>query len=355
MTDHRDAAAPTSLAELLHRGDLDGLVREVDRRSNAADWDGVLLLRDRCLAAAEELGKQLWGAAQYAEYRVALEAPAPTAAAVVLPGAARFALGPLTEVVAQTHTWAELADHLDATVAPVVAQERIVRGEDLSDDPRAGLDDVGLPGRLQPWEPRYALPTYRPAERLDGGPAPARAAPVELPAGAVPGRPTQLPELERALVDLVAPWERESSGEVHVATVEGDAAGAVAALVAGRARLVPLRLPEALVRMAWAGASGGARGRRRGTAAGRAAAWWVGHAATGLVFPAAPDDLEFHLEELTWYAFDEGGEDAGWRLRLVVEDHAAGWAAAVDAADRDDEDDDVAGDRRDDGREPRAL
>lgn len=330
----------TGLADLIQRGDLDGLVREVDRRSVQEDWDGVLLVRDRCLEAAAELGKQLWGAAQYAEYRVALHAPAEVAASVVLPGAARFALGPLSEVVAQEHTWADLAPHLEPTVAAVVAQERVVRGEELTGDASARPDDVGLPLRLQPWEPAYPLPTYRPTERLDGGPPPPRGSPVELDPATRPGPPVALPDVERAFTDLVLPWEQQSRGEVHAVVVRGDAPAAVAALVPAAARLTPLTLPEAVARMAWAAASGGAMGRRRGMAAGRSAAWWAAHAVTGLGYPADPDELEFHLEDLAWYAFDEGEGEPGWRLRLVVEDDASGWAAAVDAVDHDDEDED---------------
>jgi hypothetical protein len=89
----------------------------------------VLELRRRCLDAAELTGRQLWGPAQYAGYRVALEGPPALAVAVLAPGAAPFALGPLTEVVAQQHRWAELAPHLDAgVVASTVAQERVLRG-----------------------------------------------------------------------------------------------------------------------------------------------------------------------------------------------------------------------------------
>ena len=331
-----DAARGGLLAELLHRGDLDGLVREVDRRAAQQDWDGLIVLMQRCRAAAEELGKQLWGAAQYAEYRLALEAPGQYAAAVVVPGAARFALGPLTEVIAQDHHFAEVADHLDEVVAGVVAQERVLRREDLTDDSRARLDDVGLPGRLEPWEPQYVLPTYRASERLDGSPPPPTGEPIVV--AGPPGRPASLTAVERALVELADVWESQSSGEVHAVTVEGGAAGAVAALVPGSARLVPLLLPEAFATMAWAAASGGAHGRRRGGAAGRAAAWWLGHAVTGLEFPAGADELEFHLEELSWFAFDDDRPATGWHLRLAVENAGEGWAAAVDASDhRDDE------------------
>ena len=49
-----------------------------------------------------------------------------------MPGAGRFALGPLSEVAASTHTWAELAPHAPpGPLAAVTAHERVVRGEDL--------------------------------------------------------------------------------------------------------------------------------------------------------------------------------------------------------------------------------
>jgi hypothetical protein len=223
----------------------------------------------------------------------------------------------------------------------------VLRGEDLEGEARAALEDVGLPGRLEPWEPAYPVPTYRESECLDPGPPTVRAA--TEPFDARPGPYLALPGLAAALLDLVAPWQEQSTGQCHVATVAGDAGQAVAALVPGRALLVPLTLPEAMGHLAWAGASGGALGRRRGGAAGRAGAWWVAHAAAGLAFPADPDELEFHLEELRWYVFEELGDgvrgseadpalgpsgrdtSTGWSLRLAVT--GDGWAAALDAHD----------------------
>ncbi len=338
-----------SLAELLRTGDLDGLVRAVNRLSAAEAWDELLVLRARCHAAAEELGKQLWGPAQYAEYRLALHAPSRVAAQVVTPGAARFALGPLTEVLAQGHAFGEVAQHLDGVVAGVVAQERVLRGEDLRDDARARPEDATAPLRLQPWEPAYALPTYRADERLDGSPTVEPGPP--LPVDAPPGRPNGDTRVTGALLDLVAPWVSASEGEAHVVSVAGDAASAVASLVPGEAALRALTATDAMAAMAWAASSGGALGRRRGGAAGRAAAWWVAHVASGLAFPADPDELEFHLEDLRWYLVETalpslgrvteaaGDEDrpeastTGWHLHLAVEDPAGGWAAAIDAHD----------------------
>lgn len=339
------------LRELLGRGDLDELVREIDRMAVRGDWDDVLWLRERCGLAAERLGKQLWGAAQYAAYRVALEAPGPLAASVVEPGAARFALGPLTEVVAQDHTWAELADHLPHRVsAAMVAQERVIRGEDLRGDERARPAELDLPLVLQPWEGSYPLPEYRESELLEGGPDPLDADPAAAVGGSSDegagsrdprdGPPRRLVRLESALEDLAGPWASESTGEVRVATVEGDAAAAVAALVPGQVRMRPLTVPQAMARMAWAAASGGRLGRRRGLAAGRSAAWWAAHQVAGLRFPAAPAMLGEELRLRRWYWFEAAvsGDDAsgaGWSLRLAVDDPRDGWAAAVRAHDEE--------------------
>lgn len=325
--------ADASLPELLSMGDLDGLVRHADRLANTGDWEELLVLRERCNEAAELTGKQLWGAAQYAEYRLALEAPGELAASVVVSGAARFALGPLTEVIAQHHSWEDLADHLpDPASASVVAQERILRGEDLRADLRAGLDETGLPGILQPFEPAYALPTYRADELLESGPSePARTGRRLFGAS---GPPADAPELEDALTDAVHHWEMQSTGEVWTAAVDGPVDSAVGALSDGHVQLVELSVPEALGRIAWCAASGAAHAARRGMGPGRSAAWWVAAQAAGLEWPPDPDELEYELEELRWWTWTSEGDEQGWRLRIAIEDPADDLTVAIDAFDR---------------------
>ena len=152
---------PLTTADLVDMGDLDALLIRIDHLCADRDWDGVLDLRDRCRRAIER-GRQLWPAASHAEYRLALEAPGRQAAAVLVAGTGRFALGPLAEVAASTHTWAELRPHLGPTPeAGMVAHERVVRGEDLTGDDHVDPTVLELPLRLQPWEPDYPLATYR--------------------------------------------------------------------------------------------------------------------------------------------------------------------------------------------------
>jgi hypothetical protein len=149
------------LTDAVERGDLDELTRLVDGLCASREWDELLRLRDLCRKALER-GKQLWPVAAHAEYRLALEAPAPFAAQMLVPGTGRFALGPLPEVVASTHTWAELAPHVPpGPVGALAAHERVVRGEDLS--PVAVEPPVlELPLALQPWEPSYPVAEYHP-------------------------------------------------------------------------------------------------------------------------------------------------------------------------------------------------
>ena len=76
----------------------------------ASDWDGLVDLRD-AVAGAPSSGASSSGRRRRTPSTASRSRrPAPWAGAVLVPGAGRFALGPLTEVAASTHTWAELAD-----------------------------------------------------------------------------------------------------------------------------------------------------------------------------------------------------------------------------------------------------
>ncbi len=345
------------LPRLLASGDLDELVRAVDRLAARGAWDDLVWLRDRCRTAAEDMGRQLWGVAHFADYRIALDAPGELAATVVAPGSGRFTLGPLTEVVAQAHTFDELDVHLDASVRPIVAQERVLRGEDLA--PVFG--DVGTPDLpawvAQPWEPTYRLPRYRADERLEGDPdaVVGRGAVVDADPDPRPMADVgHAGAIERDLARLVSAWVVESRGTVTTATASGGLAEVLGAVGLDRSEAWPLTVPAALLRLADAAASGGHRGRRRGGAAGRAAAWWVAATLAGLDDLSDPDELEFRLEELRWWALAVD-EPSSVRLALAVEDPVGGWAAAIDAIDVKEpgegagEDDETPGTRDDDG------
>jgi hypothetical protein len=329
---HEDEA----LDELITRADLDSLVRLVDDRCESRDWAGLLRLRDRARVAVRT-GRQLWPAATLADYRLALLAPPEWAARVLTDDAGRFALGPLPEVAAQHHRWDELAPHLTpGPISSLVAHERVLRGEVLADDLRAtAFSALDVPLELQPWEPEYALATYRPnsieapAPELRPGLAP-------LPA-ASSGVEVEDPDVELAVRQLVEPWTAASNGTARVVAVEGDVVGAVRAIVdGGDARLAPLTAADALAWAAWAGASGGAHGRRRGAAVGRFGAWWLVAALAGVVdeWPIAPGEVGALAAELQWFAWDRAAPGIGWELRLAVADPGEGLAWAIEATDR---------------------
>jgi len=312
-----DAADPAALLEA------------VDRLVASRDWDGLVDLTRRCLEAVE-FGRQLWPVAMHIDYRLAWEAPAAYAASVLRPGAARFALGPLTEVAASTHEWDTLAPHLrDPASAGAVAQERVLRGEDLRG--RANAGDAELPLARAAWEPLYALPRYR--DRSAAFPQP-DAAVRPLPASRP--RPQGVPladdEATAALRGAVETWTTESSGRATAVVVEGDAEAAVGAL-SPAAALLRVEPAEALALLQWAAASGGAYGRRPGGARGRFATWWAAAALAGLRWSPDPDELGAALAELDWYRWAPPGIETGWVLRLAVGDPVDGLAWAIDASD----------------------
>ncbi len=307
------------LDELIHRADLDGLVRMIDDRCSARDWAGLLRVRDRSRHAVAT-GRQLWPAATLAEYRLALLATPQYVAAVLdesdgLSG--RFTIGPLTEVAAQRHTWEEMEHELDlGPRASFVAHERVLRGEALdAPDLPAVLE---LPLELQDWEPDYPLATYTEA----GAEFPMPDLPeVWSDVSPVPSEILD-DDVELAVRQLVEPWLTGSNGHADVVCVEGGVAEALGALGLRRARAARLEPASALAWLAWAGASGGAHGRRRGAASGRFGAWWTLAALGDVIdeWPVPPEELGRLAGSLRWYRWDAYEPEMGWNLQLAVED-----------------------------------
>jgi hypothetical protein len=317
---------------LVELGDLDELVRHIDRLSGDGEWQGLVDLRDRCRAALDR-GKQLWPAASLAEYRLALDAPGSFAGRGIRPAAGHLALGPLPEVAASTHTWAQLRGSIPAgPLVTVTAHERVVRGEDLTDE--SLLDDrvLDLPAKLGHWERDYALAEYHAdVARFPPPPLPPRRD-VRLP-GAV----DRIDDLTTtsALLELPRAWTAESNGRAEAVAIAGDALAAIATLGPSRARVAELEPSTAVAWLAWVGASGGAHGRRRGMAAGRFGAWWSLAALGGVEdeWPLSSDEMGTIAGELRWLSWDAWEPDTGWRFHLAIEDPTEGLAWAVSATD----------------------
>jgi len=319
------------IAAAVDRADLDELERVIDACCEARDWDALAELRARC-AQAFERGRQLWPIAARAEYRLALEAPAEHAAAVLLEGAGRFALGPLPEVAASTHSWAALAPHVtEGPSAVITLHERVVRGEDCTVGPLPGPPVLDLPRRLAEWEPDYAVAEYR----SDSVHTPMPPTPA-LERLALPPPPERSTDIgSDALEDLTRAWTEDSGGRVESVAILGSPLDAIAALRPPTARVAPVTARHAIGMMAWAAASAGAHGRRAGAAAGRFAAWWALAAIADHQgdWPLDGDDLSDAIAELEFVAWDAAEPASGWELRLAVGSPRRGRAWAVAAID----------------------
>ena len=315
--------------EAIEGSDTDELLRIIDGHSAAKNWDALVGLRTH-LAEAVTRGRQLWGIDQHIRYRLALEGPPDLAALAVIEGPARFALGPLTEVAANRHTFADLEPYLPAgPERSIIAHERVLAGERI-DPSRVDPTVLEVPITLASWEPEYPRPEYK-SDRVESHPP-------ELPNMEVltlpeHAQPLEDPEATTALLALVAPWVEESNGRAQAAAVEGEAGEAIRALGPTRVRCGRLTAAQAMAWMAWAAGSGGARGRRRGGAAGRFAAWWTASALAGLEWPPDPDELGRATAELQWFAWSDLAAPTGWNLNLAIEDPIEGLSWAISAID----------------------
>ena len=313
--------------DAIESSNTDELLRIIDEHCAAKAWADLTELRSGCEDGVAR-GKQLWGVVEHIRYRLALEAPGEYAGRVVSEGRARFTLGPLPEVAASRHTWAELEPYLDSGPARrTTAAERVVAGETVSEP----IDE--LPSTLVGWEPRYQPPVYK-ADRLEA-PSPKR--PQLEEAGAPAPGITRIDDAdsEEALADLVRPWLDESNGRCQTATVTGTPYEAVSALGLSQPRLGQMAPEMALAWMQWAGASGGAHGRRRGGAAGRYLTWWAMACLADLDWPVQPADLGKAISEMRFWWFDDGSPDTGWILRIAIEHGSVGLSWALSAVDTD--------------------
>ncbi|HUR78011.1 MAG TPA: DUF6183 family protein [Acidimicrobiales bacterium] len=337
MTDYRD--------ELIDRADLDELTRYVDRVTDQADWEELRVVRDQARAAAAR-GKQLWPITAYVNYLLALCGPGDVAAHAIEdaagPGAAaaRFGLGPLTEVAASTHQWAEIAPHLGVgPVASLFAHECVVRGQSLEGVVGVDASAFDLPVRLANWEPPYEVATYeRDKAEFPAPEMPAKKAWTTTSLSGVEFDATdETDEGRSALMEIATHWVAESDGRVDASGVIGGVEGALRSLGLTEARLAQVAPEDAFAHMGWAAASGGAHGRRRGAAAGRFAAWWAAAALVDLThdWPLAADELGDAVDEMHWYLWDDASHSVGWSLRLAIADPDNDLAWALVATDED--------------------
>ena len=315
--------------DLINSADIDGLVRLIDDFCETRSWHDLLGLRDACKAAVAN-GRQVWPASTLAEYRLALLAPVEIAVQVVGEEAGRFTMGPLTEVIAQNHQWSELSEFLQPSpTSTYIAYECGIRGQSVEGELFAALES---PCTLLPIETNYALAEYHDNEAKFPAPAiPELGNAIAVPASSA--NVVQDSEVSTAFHQLVDAWTTQSNGELRISCVEGSVLDALATLDIQEARLSLLTSGEALAWLTWAGASGGAHGRRRGNALGRDAAWWTVAALTEKTFhwPLGNDELETAVNSLQWFWWNTNEPTTGWQLQICIH-HATrnrSWAISV--------------------------
>lgn len=324
-----------SLNELIHRADLDALVRHVDDTCAARDWEHVVTIRDAARAAVES-GRQLWPIATLANYRLALWAPAELAVLALADTARMFMPGPVSEILAVHHSWAELSAHLETGHdRSLVAHERALRGDTIDPDEPSVLD---VPFAVATWEPRYHVATYDDSGVVEKFERAAVTSMINRSPGssvtAIENDPTI--EVFRRMMD---PWTAQSNGTATASVVEGGPADALAALGHGANGCTWWEIPvsEALAQLTWAASTGAAHGKRRGVATGRGEAWWLlaNVCAMADEWPLDPDEFGEVLGACRFHNFaHDKAPTTGWGLHLVISDPDEGISVALSATDR---------------------
>jgi hypothetical protein len=182
---------------------------------------------------------------------------------------------------------------------------------------------------LLPVETNYALAEYHDNEAKFPTPAiPEMGNAIAVPASS--SNVLQDSEVSTAFHQLVDAWTTQSNGVLRISCVEGSVLDALASLEVHDARLSLLSSSDALAWLTWAGASGGAHGRRRGNALGRDAAWWTIAALTGRTsnWPLSDEDSMTAVNSLQWFWWDANEATTGWNVYLCIHhaDRNRSWA-----------------------------
>lgn len=337
---------PDSVGEMINAGDQTKVMQEIDRLSDADDWYGLLELSSRCRIASTERGKPLWGCAAHAEYRIALDASPQVAALVMDTELGPFALGPVPEVVASAHDFEEMLVHIPTRITPqweMFVYECVARGDDvvaggLDVDVAARLEaDHEVPLVLSSWEPEYSAPKFR-KDKVEVN-RPALLSLRELSTSKIETGGNETgedetisdPDSTSALYALVASWCSQSNGVARVVATES-LQSAVHYVDPSAKDVVAVDAAAAVSAMVWAGADGGAHGKRNGLARGRAL---MRNALASLGDADLRDEEAFGrtLKEFSWFSWDVPRTGQGWSLALAAQDNVDQVAFAVFATD----------------------
>jgi hypothetical protein len=324
----------TALEQLIHRADLDGLVRHVDDTCAARDWEHLVEIRNDARAAVNT-GRQLWPIATLANYRLALWAPAHFAVRALEDTARTFMPGPVSEILAVHHNWEDLEPLLESGHdRGVFAYERALRG-DIIDAHEPEILDV--PIALQLWEPSYHYVSYNDDGVVEEFPVFGRWNEAIVLEGIESASLDETDTID-AFRNMMNAWTTQSNGTADLVIVEASPAHALGALgYAGiETELSPISCHEAWEALTWAASSGGAHGKRRGVATARSDVWWLFAHIAGLSdeWPCDRDECGEIAHACEYYAFrNDKTPTEGWGLHLVIVDPDEGLSVALRAHD----------------------
>ena len=263
------AVAVDDSGEALHRF-LDDLVAR-------QAWDDLVAATELAAEAGRDEAhshrRRTAFAAYLAQRRLVLAPPAVASRVMTHPFPDDEAEVDVIQHLAQQHSWRELSPHLDDPEhRRRFAYQRVARGDDLSAEP--GLDPavLGLPFRLEPWEPRYVFTRYAPfatesraaVERVEETPIDALERPI---------KPLPQDRVLAALVAFPERWVTRSHGRATGAHVHGDVAGAFSEVGHHRGGLQQVAVESALASLAQASAVGGGHGGGDGVVLARRKCW----------------------------------------------------------------------------------
>lgn len=263
---------------------------------------------------------------------VALEAPAPIAVAAVqlYPQDDTGFPGPLWEVAAH-RPWHALAPHLtDPRIRHLIAQTRVLRGDDLR--AFAGLESSCLdaPLRLEHWEAArwdVELDTYS-YRRFSASACSVWACPPEAP-DPVRLPPGEAQRADHAAVPLLDGW----SPHVQAYAFRGTAWEAASTVAAG-SDAWQLPFPDCYRDLMHLAAGTGAFSNVAGQAPGRLRVWAALRAMAGIAPSPDPGPVTAFVERLRCVGWRRPAEPA-WYVHLAVEDPEQGISWVLTGADSD--------------------
>jgi hypothetical protein len=281
--------------------------------ADAGRWEELLDLADNVRAAPLTERREV-------AHVVALEAPAAiaVASAELFPEDDKGFQGPLWEVVAH-RPWRDLAPHLtNPRIRHLVAQTRVLHGEDLR-----GAADLSPPHRSAPlqlqsweaatWDPEWDIPEYT---RVGSSGSTIWACPDEKP-DPVPLHRIDVHRADHPAAELLTGLS--DAARAHAFHGTAWAAASAVAVRPERCQAWPLPFADAYPHLVHLAAGERARQSGFGQALGRIALWSALTAIAGLSSSTDPHPLNTFIDRLNCVGWHDAAEPI-WYVHLAIED-----------------------------------